>query len=108
MIEYGAKQKLADACARSKDMKLTQDEMVAQMNETWELLKSGQWNKTKVGLTAEERAKKELEHAETHYAAALDEAKKLGMKHADAKKLADKLFGSLLEAAKTKIANLNK
>jgi len=43
LIAYGAKQKLADKCAKEKDMKLTPAEMEAEMKALWERLVGGIW-----------------------------------------------------------------
>jgi len=43
LIAYGAKQKLADKCAREKDVKLTPSEMVTELKALWERLVDGVW-----------------------------------------------------------------
>ena len=43
IIVYGLKQKLADATARSKDMKLTAYERKAVMEETYNRIVDGKW-----------------------------------------------------------------
>jgi len=43
LIAYGIKQKLADSCARSKEVSLNADERHTQMMEVWNTLLDGKW-----------------------------------------------------------------
>ena len=43
-VAYGIKQKLADSCARPKELTLTGEERVAQLDAVWARLLEGDWN----------------------------------------------------------------
>jgi len=77
VIVYGIKQKLADSCARSKDMTLTGAERVEQIAEVWERLKTGDWNQK--GVERNTSAKKIKEAQANASPEELAVMKKLGL-----------------------------
>ncbi len=108
IVEYGLKQKLADACARPADMKLTDSEMADQMNETFNLLVAGEWNKKPKHMTALDRKLTERANLQEMIKKAVTEAGKQGMKPKQAKEFVNKLFGPQLAILNTTIAALQK
>jgi len=80
VIAYGVKQKLADKCAREKDVKLTPAEMESELSALWDRLVSGIWR-----VEGETRASKIK--AAWDKASASDKAvlTKLGLKPKDVK-----------------------
>ena len=62
-IGYGIKQKLADSTAREKDVSLTPQEKIAEMERKWKLLLEGTWTEKveKGAVISKKKLEKEAE-----------------------------------------------
>lgn len=107
-IEYGVKQKCSDSCARPKDQKLSRSEIIAQLEETRELILSGEWVKKVAPKTPLEKAIASKEATQKLMAEMIKAAIATGIEKGKAESLAKKLFGPQLTELSKKIEELKK
>jgi hypothetical protein len=81
LIAYGVKQKLADSCARSKEVSLNAFERHTQMNEVWHTLLTGKWKEAGKGKESLQKkiSKAEAEAPESEVAKAVAVLRKAGI-----------------------------